>query len=196
MLVVGMTGCGKMYYLLRLLETEYKIYFENIILICPTFELNEPYQEWKYIKDEDFIVLECEQDEIEYNIKKVKKYAKETFVKGRNCLLILDDCASSNTVKNQARGLTDLGFSASHCGLSTIVLTQQLMSIAKAYRDNLSKVATFYNPSSKDRKIFFEEYLTVDDAEKKSIISTLKNNDYARLEVFLRRPYSHDVVVP
>ena len=42
----------------------------------------------------------------------------------------------------------------------------------------------------------FDDYLsTLDDSEKKAIVSALKNNDYARVEVLLRRPYSHEVVV-
>ena len=43
----------------------------------------------------------------------------------------------------------------------------------------------------------FDDYLsTLDNSEKKQIISLLKNNDYARLEVLLRRPYTHEVVIP
>ena len=43
----------------------------------------------------------------------------------------------------------------------------------------------------------FDEYLSsIDNSEKKKIILDLKNNDYARLEVLLRRPYSHEVVIP
>ena len=36
-----MTSCGKTFYLLKLLETDYKNHFENIFLICPTFVLLE-----------------------------------------------------------------------------------------------------------------------------------------------------------
>ena len=90
-----------------------------------------------------------------------------------------------------------LGFSARHYGLSTIVLTQQLTSIAKPYRENISKLVTFYNPSSKDMNAVFDDYLsTLDASEKKAIVSELKTHDYARLEVLLRRPYLHEVVVP
>ena len=90
-----------------------------------------------------------------------------------------------------------LGFSARHYELSTVVLTQQLTSIAKPYRENISKLVTFYNPSLKDMNAVFDDYLsTLDASEKKAIVSRLKDNDYARLEVLLRRPYSHEVVVP
>ena len=191
-IIIGTTSCGKTFYLLQLLETEYKNHFENIFLLCPTFVHNKTYKEWKFVNDEDFIVIPCDQDDVEYYLKKVSNYAE-----GTNSLIILDDCASSQAVKNRTSELVKLGFSARHYGLSTIVLTQQLTSIAKPYRENISKLVTFYNPSLKDMNTIFEDYLsTLDASEKKHIISTLKNNDYARLEVLLRRPYTLEVVVP
>ena len=192
MIIVGMTGCGKTYYLLELLETEYKKHFENIFVICPTFVHNRAYREWKYVNDECFFAIPCDHDEVERYLKEVTNYAE-----GTNSLIVLDDCASSKSVKNRTSELVRLGFSARHYGISTIVLTQQLTSIAKPYRENISKLVTFYNPSLKDMNAVFDDYLsTLDASEKKTIISTLKNNDYARLEVLLRRPYSHEVVVP
>ena len=192
MIIVGMTSCGKTFYLLKLLETDYKNHFENIFLVCPTFVHNKTYQEWKFVNDKDFIVIPCDQDEVECYLKKVVNCAE-----GTNSQIILDDCASSQAVKNRTSELVKLGFSARHYGLSTIVITQQLTSIKKSYRENISKLVTFYNPSSKDMNTIFDDYLsTLDASEKKQIISTLKNNDYARLEVLLKRPYTHEVVVP
>ena len=139
-----------------------------------------------------FFAIPCDHDEVECYLKKITSHAE-----GTNSLIVLDDCASSNSVKNRTSELVRLGFSARHYGLSTIVLTQQLTSIAKPYRENISKLVTFYNPSSKDMNAVFDDYLsTLDALEKKTIVSTLKNNDYTRLEVLLRRPYSHEVVVP
>ena len=192
MIIVGMTGCGKTYYLLTLLETEYKKHFENIFVICPTFPQNRTYQEWKYVNDECFFAIPCDHDEVERYLKEVTNHAE-----GTNSLIVLDDCANTKFVKKRTSELVRLGFSSRHYGLSTIVLTQQLTSIAKPYRENISKLMTFYNPSSKDMNAIFDDYLsTLDASEKKAIVSELKNNDYARLEILLRRPYSHEVVVP
>ncbi len=41
MMIVGMTGCGKTYYLLNMLEEEYFGHFEYIFLICPTYIWNK-----------------------------------------------------------------------------------------------------------------------------------------------------------
>ena len=129
---------------------------------------------------------------VEYNLRQVTNYAE-----GTNILIILDDRACSQAVKNRTSELVKLGFSARHYGLSTIVITQQLTSIAKPYRENISKLVTFYSPSGKDMNTIFDDYLsTLDNSDKKQIISTLKNNDYARLKILLRRPYTHEVIIP
>ncbi len=41
MMIVGMTGCGKTYYLLNMLEEEYFGHFEYIFLICPMYNWNK-----------------------------------------------------------------------------------------------------------------------------------------------------------
>ena len=48
MIIVGMTACGKTKFLLDFLEREYKNCFEQIFLICPTFEWNVTWGNWKY----------------------------------------------------------------------------------------------------------------------------------------------------
>ena len=50
MTILGKTGTGKTWYLLDLLEREYKGYFNYIYLICPTIDCNRTWKEWKYFK--------------------------------------------------------------------------------------------------------------------------------------------------
>ena len=79
--------------------------------------------------------------------------------KGINSLIILDDCASSQDVKNQVSELVKIPFSAGHYDLSMLVITQQLTSIAKPYRENISKLVTFYNPNRNDMKTIIDDNL-------------------------------------
>ncbi len=72
--------------------------------------------------------------------------------------------------------------------LSTVVLTQQMTSIAKPYRENISKLVTFYNPSGKDMQTITDEFLNVTKEEVTIIVQKLKDNKYARLEILLRHP--------
>ncbi len=94
MMIVGMTGCGKTYYLLSMLEEEYFGHFECIFLICPTYNWNKTYQEWVHKDCEHFYPIPCNQDSVEDFIK----YIVDNF-KGTNSLIVLDDCASTQAVK-------------------------------------------------------------------------------------------------
>ena len=89
-----------------------------------------------------------------------------------------------------------MGFSARHYGFSTIVITQQLTSIAKAYRENISKLVSFYNPNKKDMQEIFDNYLgSISKDEEEKIKNTLKNLKYSRLEISLVYPYNHTIGV-
>ena len=191
MIILGMTDCGKTYYLLKMLETEYPGHFDYIFLICPTYEWNKTYQSWKYKDDEKYIPIPCDH----YQIEDYIKFIVANF-KGTNSLIILDDCAGGQSVKNRTSELVNLGFHARHYGFSTIVITQQLTSIAKPYRENVSKLVTFYNPNRKDMQTILEESLHITKDEEKNTIGILKNNKYARLEILLRHPYTHNIIRP
>ena len=104
-LVVGMTASGKTKYLLDTLENDYKNHLDYIVLICPTFDFNKTYHEWKYKNDEDFIVIQCDQD----HVGTILKHFSDIY-KGRNWFIILD-CASSQQVKNRVSELVRLAFS-------------------------------------------------------------------------------------
>ena len=175
-----------------MLETQFRKHFDYIILICPTFSWNETYQQWKYIKDSDLFAIECDQDKVD----KILHIVQEIF-KGTNSLIILDDCASSQDVKNRTSELVKLAFSARHFGLSTIVITQQLNSISKPYRDNVARVVTFYNPDEDGRNVIFRRYLGhTSKSERKNIIVKLKNTKHTTLEINLRYPYDYKIVNP
>ncbi len=191
MMIVGMTGCGKTHYLLNMLEEEYFNHFEYIFLICPTYNWNKTYQKWTYKDCEHFYPIPCDQNSVEEFIK----YIVDNF-KGSNSLIILDDCASTQAVKNRVSELVNLGFSARHYGFSTMVITQQFTSIAKPYRENIAKLITFYNPSKKDMQTITDDFLNIEKEEIKDIVRKLKNNAYPRLEITLRSPYAHEVVIP
>ncbi len=118
------------------------------------------------------------------------KYITDNF-KGTNSLIILDDCASTQAVKNRVSELVSLGMHARHFGFSTIVITQQFTSIAKPFRENISKLVIFYNPSKKDMQTITDEFLNIDKEEIKDIIQKLKNNKHARLEILLKKIRSH-----
>ena len=189
MIINGMTGCGKTYYLLNFLERNYMNHFEYIVMICPTFSWNKTYQAWKFLKDPDLITIECDQEHIDLIIR----YTVKIF-QGKNTLIILDDCACSTDVKKRVSELVKLGFGARHYGLSTIIVTQQLTSIGKSYRRNASCLSAFYIPNRNDMKIIIDEYLNGTSKEEiNKIIKMLKNNKYSILEINLKYPYDYNI---
>ena len=143
------------------------------------------------MEDPDVFAIACDHDKVEGVLRDIVKFAKNT-----NSLVTLDDCSASKDVKNRTSELVKLAFSGRHIGLSTIVITQQLTSIAKPYRMNISKLVTFYSARKDDRRDMFENHLSVDKYEKQKILEALKSKKYARLEILTVHPYTHKVVVP
>ena len=160
MIIVGMTACRKTHYLLSMLEKEYKKHYDYIFIVCPTLEDNKTYQQWKYLTDPDVYELPVAHDNVENILRDITNYAKNT-----NSLIILDDCAASKDVKNRTSELVKLGFSGRHIGLSM----QQLTSIAKPYRMNISKLVPFYNACKDDMKYIFDNYLNIEKDEEKEL---------------------------
>ena len=191
MIIAGMTACGKTHYLLEMLEKNFKGYFDFIYIVCPTLRENETYKNWKFLSDPDVFAVPCEHDDVEDFLTMIVGHAK-----GIKSLIILDDCAFTQTVKNRTGELVKLVLHGRQIGISTIVITQQLTFIAKAYRDNVSKIVFFYCPRKNDRKNIFENYLHVDKEEEKKILEELKNKKYAGLEILTIHSYTHKVVVP
>ena len=109
---------------------------------------------------------------------------------GTNTLFVLDDCAASKDVKGRTSQLVNLGFSARHDGISVWVLTQQITSIAKPFRENVAAIVLFYTPSSKTTKAIFEDYAgELTHEEYKELIAKLKGRKFSHLVFSLRHPY-------
>ena len=152
-LIVGPTNSGKTWYLLNLLRGPFKGKFDYIVFLCPTFVNNKTYTRF-VDRDPHIYVIACQQHEIETELR----VASFNFA-GTNTLFILDDCAASKDVKGRTSQLVNLGFSARHEGISVWVLTQQITSIAKPFRENVAAIVLFYTPSSKTTKAIFEDYI-------------------------------------
>ena len=184
-LIVGPTNCGKTQFLVDQLCTRFCSAFDNVVLICPTFAYNKTLHRFAK-KDPRFFVITCEQHQVEAWLK-LANFCFE----GDNTLIVLDDCSASKEVKGRTGKIINLAFSARHTGISVWVLTQQLMSIMKPFRDNVSAVVLFYMPSSKTMKTIFEEYAgDLSSSELKQILARLKERKFAHLVFWLRHPFS------
>ena len=119
------------------------------------------------------------------------------YSKGINTLIILDDCAVLRDLKNRTNKIINLAFSGRHAGLSVWVLTQQLTSIAKPFRDNVACVVAFHNPSQIGMKSLFEEFGgDLDSQTCKNLTKNLKSENYSTLCFSLRNPYHCYLRIP
>jgi len=183
-LIVGPTNSGKTQFFVNQLFGPFRGKFDYIVLICPTFVHNRTLNRFAE-RDPRFYPIICEQHHVEYWLEQVN------FVfEGTNTLIILDDCASSKDVKGRTGELVKLGFSARHSGISVWVLTQQLTSIAKPFRENVAAIVLFYMPSAKTTKAIFEEYAgELSHKELRQMIERLKERKFAHLIFSLRHPF-------
>ena len=171
--IVGPTNSWKAQYLLNQLRGPFRGKFDYIVLFCPTFVKNATYDRF-VDKDPRIFVVVCLQHEIESWIKLASFFFEKT-----NTLFILDDCAASKDVKGRTSQLVNLGFSARHDGISVWVLTQQITSTAKPFRENVAAIVLFYTPSGKTTKAIFEDYVGEITHEKyKELIAWLKERKF------------------
>ena len=174
-LVVGRTNSGKTQFLVNQLCSPFHGKFDYVVLICPTFAYNKTQYRFAE-RDPRLYVIICDQHEVEFWLK-----AASFAFDGTNTLIVLDDCATSKDVKGRTGELVKLGFSARHAGISVWVLTQQLSSITKPFRENVVAIVLFYTPSAKTTKAIFEEYAgELSHEELKKMISRLKERKFAQ----------------
>jgi len=183
-LIVGPTNSGKTQFLVNQLCGTLRGKFDYVVLICPTFVHNKTLYRFTG-RDPRLYVNICEQHQVEFFLK----LASFSF-EGTNTLIDLDDCAASKDVKGRTGELVKQGFSARHSGISVWVLTQQLSSIAKPFRENVAAIVLFYMPSAKTTKAIFEEYAgELLHDELRQMIARLKEHKFAHLIFSLRHPF-------
>ena len=166
-LIVGPTNSGKTQYLVNQLRGPFWGKFDYIVLIWPTFVHNKTHD--RFLDNDPYIfVVGCPQEEVEFWLK-LKSYLfsgnKHAHYFGRlRCV-----------ERGHTGQLVSLGFSARHTGISFWVLTQQITSITKPFRENLAAIVLFYTPSGKTTKAIFEDYAGELSSEKyKEMIAKLK----------------------
>ena len=193
-IITGPTNCGKTQYLIEQLRGPFKGVFDYIVLICPTYEKNKTYEGFGE-NDPRLLVVSPDAsncDEINDLLEHCTTLFSDT-----NTLLVLDDCAVSKDLKKRLNQFINLGFSGRHIGLSVWVLTQQLTSIAKPFRENVACVVAFHNPSQIGTKTLFEDYggdLDVDT--RKKFVDILKSERYSKICFCLRYPFHIYLEVP
>ncbi|CAB4016600.1 Hypothetical predicted protein [Paramuricea clavata] len=175
-----------------MIETAYNKVFDSIVVVCPTIEWNTTYNNWSQLNDHGVIKIPCSQEMINHVLS-----VTSVIFKGTNTLIVVDDCPSSQAVKQRVSELVRPAFSARHYNLSVIVLTQQLSSVSKPFRENISRPVTFYNPSKKDIKVITDDYLNgVPHDLISDITRVLRREKYTTLDILLIDSYGFTLSKP
>ena len=130
---VGVMACRKTEFLLRLLETVYKNYFEFIIILCPTISDNKTYLSRKWIFDDKNIFIVCD---VEGKLNEWIRLLK-TMLKCHQTLFIIDDCSAEGEINKKQYALSELAFSGRHRNHSLWVLMQKYNSVSKDVRQQI-----------------------------------------------------------
>ena len=171
-IIVGPTNCGKTQYLVEKLRGPFKSVFDFTFLICPTYVYNKTYH--GFAKGDKRFIIATPKADSEDEINQMLDHSSTLFA-GTNTLIILDNCAMSKEMKKRSNKLTELAFSGRPKGLSVWVLTQQLTSIGKPFRDNVACVVAFYISNKTGMQILFEEYgCCLDEKTRKTFVKILK----------------------
>ena len=193
-IITGLTDCSKTQYLIEQFCGPFKGVFDYIVLICPTYAKNKTYRGFGQ-NDSQLLVVSPDASNCD-EINDLLKHCATLF-SGTNTFLVLDDCAVSKDLKKCSNKFINLAFSGRHEGLSVWVLTQQLTSIVKPFRENVACVVAFYNPSRIGTKTLFEDYGGDLDANtRKKFVDILKSERYLRICFCVRYPFHFYLEVP
>ncbi len=187
-LIVGPTASGKSRYLVDQLRGPFKGKFDYIVLLCPTYVFNATFDGFGLGDERVFVLIP--QTVGATDIDGLLRLVSIVF-EGTNMLIVLDDCAASKDLKKRSDQLVNLAFSARHIGISVWVVTQQLTSITKPFRENLAALVVFYTPSKADLKAILHDYgAELSEEQIKDYMKALKKEKFSKLEFSLRHPYS------
>ena len=189
-LIVGPTGCGKTQFVVKQLLGPFRYKFDYIVLLCPTYVNNKT---WGGIgtTDDDFIVDILDPNELSNHLK----FWHRQFPKDTQTLLILDDIACGDDVKKRTSELVKLAFSGRHDNISVWLLSQQLTSVSKPFRENIGALVVFYTPSKSDLEAILSDYGGEITKEKlQEYMRHLKAHQHSKMIFSLRYPYDHLLV--
>ena len=101
-LFVGLTGVGKTYLALGLLENEYRNHFDFIVIIWPTLEHNETYKSRGWVwNDPDVIPIELDNN-LYYLIEKISN-----LLAGSKTLFLIDDIIADEALDKRRQPLLE-----------------------------------------------------------------------------------------
>ena len=192
MLVSGQTDCGKTYFILDLLENEFKKKFDYIIIFCPTIQFNKTYQARPWI-EKDKSIYKFPPKLVQSDLNACLEDAIDMFKDSEaQTLFIIDDCSNLWESKNKCTKLTELAFSGRHFGISVWLLTQKYNAVVKDFRENCKHMVihTMNDQMSIDQ--IFKENRCIPNSEKEAVLADIDSGK--RLLLRRKIPFDYNIL--
>ena len=160
-LFVAPTGVGKTHLALNFLESEYKNYFNFIIIICPTLKHNQTYRSRKWVCTDPEVIL-IEPDNRLYDwIEKIGN-----LLAGSKTLFLIDGIIANETLDKQRQPLLELAISGRHRGHSLWLLTQSYTAVPKDIKRQAKMIYIWYPKNRTDLNAIHEENDVIETQEE------------------------------
>ena len=168
-LFVAPAGVGKTHLALSLLETEYRNYFNFIVIICPTLRYNSTYKNRSWVwNDPDVIPLELG-NQLYYLIEKISN-----LLTGDKTLFLIDNIIADETLDNHRQPLLELAILGRHRGHSLWLLTQSYTAVPNNIRRQAKMLYIWYPKNRTDLNAIHEENDVIGPEELARIKAQLK----------------------
>ena len=105
----GLTGCGKTYLVLDLIEKEYNKHFDYIIIICPILRWKKTYHSRDWIKNGDKVWLIEPKDRLHQWIQRLSQLLARS-----ETLFIINDIIADEGLDKRRQSLLELAISGRH----------------------------------------------------------------------------------
>ena len=189
-IICGQTGCGKTEFALDLLEGHYRGVFHHIVILCPTIEHNDAFQNRPWIWTDPEVYAPDPGERLHDWLRLFYKRFQ-----GEPTLYLIDDMSASKELTKKKDALSELAFSGRHAKQSVWVLTQKYNSILKDLREQTLWVCLFH---SKDRDSF-EECLRENDVihsreERAAARQKLAEKRHAKLLLKTTQPAAYHLL--
>ena len=163
---------GKSFFITSMMRAGLFDHFDYIIIMCPTLNFNDDYQEFVDRKNVTAIA-DVSRDEIDLLFEKQSKVMRKIKQQERNpstqiqqvklycpnTLLILDDCVDSG-VFNFRGSVDKIAERGRHINMSTIISSQRQSAISRSVRLNSDYFITFSPYSVSELEQFLEQFVS------------------------------------
>ena len=137
---------------MSLLETEYRNYFDFIVIICPTLRYNSTYKIRSWVwNDPDVIPIEPG-NQLYFLIEK-----SSTLLAGDKTLFLIDDIIADETLDKHRQSLLELAISGRHRGHSLWLLAQLYTAVPNNIRRQEKMLYVWYPKNRTDLNAIHEE---------------------------------------